>query len=79
MSADTTRLLGLAALHLLVASGTICSFLYGARSIPAEDVWATLRNLPAANGSREDVPINQRVVAKLRLSRTMPAIIVGNA
>ncbi|MBM4648712.1 iron ABC transporter permease, partial [Streptococcus pneumoniae] len=39
MSVRTTRLLGLGALLLLVLVGTICSLLYGARSIPAEDVW----------------------------------------
>ena len=44
MSVRTTRLLGLGALLLLVLVGTICSLLYGARSIPAEDVWAALRN-----------------------------------
>ena len=79
MSVRTSRLLGLGALLLLVVSGTICSFLYGARSIPAEDVWAALRDLPATSSSPEEVPVNQRVVAELRLPRTILAIIVGAA
>ncbi|HAT1360678.1 FecCD family ABC transporter permease [Corynebacterium striatum] len=79
MSVRTSRLLGLGVLLLLVVSGTICSFLYGARSIPAEDVWAALRDLPATSSSPEEVPINQRVVAELRLPRTILAIIVGAA
>lgn len=79
MSMRTSRLLGLGVLLLLVVSGTICSFLYGARSIPAEDVWAALRDLPATSSSPEEVPINQRVVAELRLPRTILAIIVGAA
>lgn len=79
MSVRTSRLLGLGVLLLLVVSGTICSFLYGARSIPAEDVWAALRDLPATSSSPEEVPVNQRVVAELRLPRTILAIIVGAA
>lgn len=79
MSVRTSRLLGLGVLLLLVVSGTICSFLYGARSIPAEDVWAALRDLPATSSSPEEVPVNQRVVAELRLPRTILAIIVGSA
>lgn len=79
MSVRTSRLLGLGILLLLVVSGTICSFLYGARSIPAEDVWAALRDLPATSSSPEEVPVNQRVVAELRLPRTILAIIVGAA
>lgn len=79
MSMRTSRLLGLGVLLLLVVSGTICSFLYGARSIPAEDVWAALRDLPATSSSPEEVPVNQRVVAELRLPRTILAIIVGAA
>lgn len=77
MSVRTTRLLGLGALLLLVLVGTICSLLYGARSIPAEDVWTALRELPAARGGQEEVSTNQRVVAELRLPRTILAIIVG--
>ncbi|MBC6795087.1 FecCD family ABC transporter permease [Corynebacterium macclintockiae] len=79
MSVRTSRLVGLGVLLLLVVSGTICSFLYGARSIPAEDVWAALRDLPATSSSPEEVPVNQRVVAELRLPRTILAIIVGAA
>lgn len=79
MSVRTSRLLGLGVLLLLVVSGTICSFLYGARSIPAEDAWAALRDLPATSSSPEEVPVNQRVVAELRLPRTILAIIVGAA
>lgn len=79
MSVRTSRLLGLGVLLLLVVSGTICSFLYGARSIPAEEVWAALRDLPATSSSPEEVPVNQRVVAELRLPRTILAIIVGAA
>ncbi|WP_293791613.1 iron ABC transporter permease [uncultured Corynebacterium sp.] len=79
MSVRTSRLLGLGVLLLLVVSGTICSFLYGARSIPAEDVWAALRDLPVTSSSPEEVPVNQRVVAELRLPRTILAIIVGAA
>ncbi|MCG7258452.1 MULTISPECIES: iron ABC transporter permease [unclassified Corynebacterium] len=79
MSVRTSRLLGLGVLLLLVVSGTICSFLYGARSIPAEEVWTALRDLPATSSSPEEVPVNQRVVAELRLPRTILAIIVGAA
>lgn len=79
MSVRTTRLLGLGALLLLVLVGTICSLLYGARSIPAEDVWTALRELPDARGGQEEDSTNQRVVAELRLPRTILAIIVGAA
>ena len=61
MSVRTTRLLGLGALLLLVLVGTICSLLYGARSIPAEDVWTALRELPAARTALEHMGVCAKV------------------
>ena len=73
------RLIGLAALVVLLGVGMLLSLALGARPIPLDEAWEAIPRIVEVLRHPEGATVNQQVIAELRFPRTVLALAIGAA